>query len=36
MNIGGIYDEETHKVYDVRKSETIRDRLEYERSALGG
>ena len=35
MNIGGIYDKETHKVDNVRKSETIRDKGEYERSALG-
>ena len=36
MNIAGFYDEETHKDNNVRKSENIRDRREYERIALGG
>ena len=36
MNISGIYNEETHKVYNVRKSETIVVKKEYKRSALGG
>ena len=35
MNIGGIFNEETHTVYDVRKSGTIRDKGEYKSSSLG-